>query len=56
MRAGSNPVLVSKPYGKGNVFLLALTPLDDESNLVNQNPWWKWSQWPLVMQAILQAM
>jgi uncharacterized membrane protein len=52
LRAGKHPLLVSGKYGKGSVTVFTGTPMGVPAS--GDTPFWKWSQWPKLMQRIAE--
>ncbi len=50
--AGGHPVILTRPYGKGKVCFIALTPLGDAPD--GKTAFWNWKQWPTLMRAVLE--
>jgi len=52
--SGGNPVIVSRPFGKGEVCFIAAASLGDASQ--DQTAFWDWPEWPKLMSALLQDL
>jgi hypothetical protein len=50
--AGGQPVIITRPYGKGKVCFIALAPLGDAP--AGKTAFWDWKQWPELMQAVVE--
>jgi uncharacterized membrane protein len=50
--AGGQPVIITRPYGKGKVCFIALTPLGDAPS--GKTAFWDWKQWPELMKAVME--
>ncbi len=52
--AGGNPVIVTRPYGKGKVCFIAAAPLGDAP--AGQSAFWDWPQWPKLMWLVTEDL
>jgi uncharacterized membrane protein len=52
--AGDNPVIVSRPFGKGKVCFVTISPLGDAP--AGQTAFWDWPQWPLLMTTVIHEL
>jgi hypothetical protein len=49
--AGGQPVVITRPFGKGRVCYIALAPLGDAPE--GSTAFWDWPAWPELMRAII---
>ncbi len=52
--AGDNPVIVTRPYGKGKVCFVCAAPLGDAP--AGETAFWDWAEWPKLMNLVLQDL
>jgi uncharacterized membrane protein len=51
LTAGGHPVILTRPYGKGQVCFVAAAPLGDAPP--GETAFWDWPQWPKLMGALI---
>ena len=52
--AGGHPVILTRPYGKGQVCFVAAAPLGDAPP--GETAFWDWPQWPKLMGALIRDL
>jgi hypothetical protein len=52
--AGGNPVILTRPFGKGKVCFVAAAPLGDAP--MGETAFWDWPEWPKLMAGLLASL
>jgi uncharacterized membrane protein len=52
--AGGHPVILTRPYGKGQVCFITAAPLGDAPP--GETAFWDWPEWPKLMEAVIRDL
>jgi hypothetical protein len=52
--AGGHPVILTRPYGKGQVCFITAASLGDAPP--GETAFWDWPQWPKLVDVVLQDL
>ena len=52
--AAGNPLILTRPYGKGQICFVAAAPQGDAPP--GETAFWDWSQWPALMGTVIRDL
>ncbi len=52
--SGAHPAILTRPFGKGKVCFITIAPLGEVPS--GQTAFWHWSEWPNLMQVVVNEL